>query len=88
MSESPKEKLAKRKAFVAEVKRISVKMLPNGSNRDRNEPPLMCLTKDERLIFAQHLEERNHLVSAEFVRNWTEKDTLEWIKKRKKEKQK
>lgn len=88
MSESPNEKLAKRKAFILEIKRISAKMLPNGTNRTRDEPPMICLTKDERLTYATWLEEHNQPKSAEVFRNWTETNTLEWIKKRKKEKKK
>lgn len=86
--ESAKEKLAKRKAFILEIKRLSAKMLPDGNNRNRDEPPMICLTKDERLTYSNWLSEHNQHQSAEVFRNWTDIDTLEWLKKRKKEKKK
>jgi hypothetical protein len=86
--ESAKEKLAKRKAFILEIKRISAKMLPDGNNRNRDEPPMICLTQDERLIYSSYLTEQNQPQSAEVFGNWTQADTLEWLKKRKKEKKK
>jgi hypothetical protein len=50
------------------IKRIEVKMLPGKDGRDAQESPKVILTREEQLIYADHLESIGHHKSAAFFR--------------------